>query len=584
MRGDRRFGILGPLRVLDDGHPVELGPRKQQIVLAALLCNANSTVSVGALTEALWGERPPRTSRKNIQVYVSALRDLADTPAGTRISYGCGGYVFRAQPGELDSLAFEQRARGRHSVRHFGHSADIARGLTAALDMWRGPVLDGLRDVPLIDATARRLEQQFLDVLEDWAEAEIAAGGAAGVIERLTDAAARHPLRERLRVLQMTALRDIGRVPEALAIYDELRQALARELGLSPSPAVAGFYQTLLREQPPSRGNAPPDLLPWDSPRFTGRAELTAQLTDVLSGGSHRVVIVTGSAGAGKTALTVHVAHQLADRFPDGRFYLRVRREDGTPQPPEEAASWLLRAAGLGASAEPVRTWRLWLARHRALVVLDDARAEPEIRPLLPGAGESAVLVTARPRLAGLESACRLRVPAFEAAEALEFLERVIGPERIAADRPAAERIAEAAGFLPLGLRIAAERLALLSHVPLREYASRVADPPALLDELAAGDMTIRARMAEVLAGLPVPAREAMPRLGLLPDPVFTLHEAAVVMAADEDTTMRVLETMLEASIVTVPDVETMAHTVLYEIPRLTYAYAREIATGVSPR
>ena len=337
-----RFGILGPLQVLAGEHHVKLGSAKQQIVLAVLLCNANSPVSIDLLTEALWGMTPPRTARKNVQVYVSALRDLVDT-GPTRISYGAGGYVFRAQPAELDSLDFERHARSRHSLRYSRQPADNARALAAGLGLWRGPVLDGLRDVPLIDAAARRLERQFLDVFEDWAEAEIAAGGAASVIERITDIAERHPLRERLRTLQMAALRDVGRVSEALAVYDELRQSLAHELGLSPTPAVSGFYQSLVTEQETARPQAPPVLLPWDLPDFTGRAEHTRQLADALSG-RNRVMVVTGSAGAGKTALAVHAAHQLGDCFPDGRYFVRLRREDGTPRSAQEVTSWLAQA------------------------------------------------------------------------------------------------------------------------------------------------------------------------------------------------------------------------------------------------
>jgi hypothetical protein len=102
----------------------------------------------------------------------------------------------------------------------------------------------------------------------------------------------------------------------------------------------------------------------------------------------------------------------------------------------------------------------------------------------------------------------------------------------------------------------------------------------ALLDELSAGDAAIRRRLAEALGDVPEPARLAVPRLGTLPEPVFTLSEAASVLGADDDTAMRVLETLLEASIVTVPDVETMSHSVLYELPVLPYAYAREMAAA----
>jgi hypothetical protein len=221
-------------------------------------------------------------------------------------------------------------------------------------------------------------------------------------------------------------------------------------------------------------------------------------------------------------------------------------------------------------------------------VVIDDARRESEIRPLLPVTGNSAVIVTSRLRLAGLEAAYRLWVPAFSVTDAVAFLGAIIGADRVMADVHAAERIVAAAGLLPLGLRLVAQRLALLHHLPLREYAARIAGPPALLDELAMGDAGLRPRLAQAVEELPPPARRAVPLLGLLPSPVFTLSEAAAVLDADEDTAARVLEHLLEASIVAVRNAEgpertdRASYAVFYELPLLVYAYGRELA-AVAP-
>jgi DNA-binding SARP family transcriptional activator len=376
-----RFRILGPMRVKVHGDSVDAGPRKQQIVLAALLCNANSLVSVDALAEALWLGSPPRTARKNVQVYVSALRGLIRADPVPGISHQNGGYVLHVGPADLDSLRFEQLVRDASKLRQAGPVSAVADALAAALRLWRGRALDGMRDVPLLRAAAERLDRQYLAAFEDWTEAEIELGGGAEVVERITEVAQRHPLRERLRILQMIALCQAERRTEALAVYDEL---------------------------------------------------LTGQLIDGVARGRHRLVVVTGPLGAGKTALAVHAAHQLGDGFPDGRFFVRLLSAAGKARPVEQVVAELA-AAGQAPKAGPAsRAWREWLAGHHALVILDGARRESEVRPLLPETGDSAVIVTARCRLAGLEAAWRLTAPPFSVPEALEFLGRGAGARNAA--------------------------------------------------------------------------------------------------------------------------------------------------------
>ncbi|GAA1383236.1 hypothetical protein GCM10009639_03300 [Kitasatospora putterlickiae] len=605
------FGILGPLRVLENGRELDPGSRKQQILLAALLSHANTRLSAEALVEALWDDAPPRTARKNLQVYVCGLRRLVGAEPGggpepaapvVRISHQAGGYVLHTPEDGLDALRFERRAR--------------SGALAGALALWRGPALDGFRDVPLIDAAARRLDRRHLAVFEDWLDAELAAGRGAVTIERVTEAAQRDPLRERLRMLQMTALCQAGRRSEALAVYDELRQSLAQELGLPPSPALARFYRELLCDAgpvlprpaapaapavlaAPSGDPAPappPQLLPTDPPAFTGHAAAVRRLTEVLTGGTGRLAVLTGPLGAGKTALAVHTAHRLGERFPDGRLFVRLRGDDGRLRPLEDVLRQLLAAAAPAGRGEPPGpahrsdprwAWQLWLTGRRALVVVDDARRESEVRPLLPEAGESAVVVTARPRLIGLEGAHRFSLPPFAVDEAVEFLGRTIGAERVEADRESAARIVRAAGLLPLGVRLVADRLAFLRHVPLSEYGARLTGGRALLDELCGGDPLVRVRLAGSVGELPEAGHRAVLRLGLLAHPVFTLEQAATVLDCDPGAAARTLEDLLEASLLTVagPDgAEGPGAAVRFAMPALLYAYARERAAKAAER
>ncbi len=590
------FSILGTLVVHDGERQVHLGSRKQQVALAALICRANSLVPVDSLVAAIWPEGPPRTARKNVQVYLSVLRGLlgSSSKAGTRISYHAGAYSFHAAADEVDWLSFERQVQAARQMRQSASPAEVSRALTDALKLWRGRVLEGMREISLIDMAAQRLERLHLSVFEDWAEAELAAGAGAGVIDRVTEMAAENPLRERLRMLQMTALRQAGRRAEALAVYDDLRQSLARELGLSPGQAIITCYQSLLHEGEIAaphlgcsfeRPAVPPNLLPWDLPDFTGRAQQVKVLKEALAGGGRRLAVVTGLLGAGKSALAVHVAHQLAASFPDGRFFVRLRDEEGALRPLDDIVPALMWALAPAVTSDPLptgpRAWQLWLATHRALVILDDARKEQDVRALLPEGGESTVIVTARARLPGLDGAYRVCVPPFSMREAAGFLARVVGSERVGAEAVAVRRIAAACGALPLALRMVAERLSLLGHVSLEDYASRLAGPSGLLDELTAGDVAVRTRLGEAIRDLPEPAGRAVVSLGRLPVARFTAAQAALVLDADEVTAVRVLESLLAAGVITASPAIAEVHAVRYELPALTYAYATEMAASV---
>ncbi|WP_431782472.1 BTAD domain-containing putative transcriptional regulator [Streptomyces chumphonensis] len=590
-----RFTVLGPLTARCGGTSLSLGPLKQRLVLAMLLCSPNRAVPVSTLTEAVWEDAPPRTARKNLQVYVSTLRGiLADAGAGDRLTHQAGGYHLSLGPDEVDVLRFNELARTGRSAAGQGAPAAAARLLRRALDLWQGPPLAELSGSPAVAAEAERLEARRVQAHEDWAEAELALGNAGDVADVTAELAETHPLRERLIAAQMNALYATGRQTEALAVYDGLRQRLAAELGLEPSPPLSALYRSMLSGDRGPVGARPQRtarcLLPADLSDFTGRRELVEELTDVLSGGWCRLAALTGPVGVGKTALAVHAAHRLARRFPDGRLLVRMRADDGTRRPARDVLAEALRCAGLpeprpGHPEEAAARWREWLAQHRVLLVLDDAADEAAVRPLVPDAGESAVLVTARCRLAGLAGAYRLEVPPFTPGEALELLGRLIGPARVCGDPTAADTILATAGLQPLAVRAAGLKLAVLRHLPLREFAARLSAPEALLDELAAGDVDVRRRVAESWRDLSEANGALLRRLGALSDPVFTLHQASTALRCDAEPLRRRLEALIDAGVLSVPDVEVTAHAVRYELPCLTrlYAVTSSTHTGSEP-
>ncbi|MFJ9621693.1 BTAD domain-containing putative transcriptional regulator [Streptomyces sp. NPDC101181] len=586
-----RVSLLGPLTArTGGGGELPLGPRKQRLVLATLLARPNTPVPVDVLTDAVWPDDPPRTARKNLQVYVSAARTLLGPAADggrERLVHGCGGYLLRIGEDELDTLRFGALARAGRAAAGRGDRHEAARLLREALDLWQGPPLHDLRDSAVVAEEADRLETRCLGVHEDWAETEIELGRAAVAVDGLRDLVERHPLRERLRAAWMNSLHQCGRQAEALAVYDDYRQLMARELGLEPSPAMAALYRSVLgrgREARPAVAEPVRAVtLPADTGAFTGRRDELRELLGVLDAGEERVVVVSGPAGAGKSALAVRAAHLLADRFPDGRVHVRMRREDGTARGAAEVLAEVGRVcgvpedAGRGPSGAPAAAWQEWLARHRALLVLDDVPDEASVRGLLPRSGHCRVLLTARRQLAGLAPVHRIALPALADGEALELLGKLIGPGRLRTDPAAALRIVRACGALPLAVGVSGMRLAVLRHLPLAEYAARLDDPASALDELVAGDLSVRGRLASGWRDLADRDRWVLGRLARpAEDGGLTLDRAAAALGCGEREAIRAVESLIDAGAVTSPAGEVTAHAALYEVPRLLGLFARE--------
>ncbi|MEU0377024.1 BTAD domain-containing putative transcriptional regulator [Streptomyces cyaneofuscatus] len=617
------FSLLGPLTAVRDGRPLPLGPRKQRLVLATLLARPNTPVPVDVLTDAVWPDDPPRTARKNLQVYVSAARALlgSDSRDGRdRVVHGCGGYRLTIGEGELDTLRFRSLARAGRAAGERGDLRTAARLLREALDLWEGPPLNDLRDSTGVAEEAERLEARCLTVYEDWAETEIELGRAAVTVDGLRDLVERHPLRERLRVAWMNSLHQSGRQAEALAVYDDYRQLLARELGLEPSPAMAALYRAMLgrgrtaRPAAAGREAAHGTALPAAPRDFTGRREELRELLALLGSPDERVVVVSGPAGSGKSALALRAAHLLGDGFPDGRFHVQVRREDGSARTPAEVLGelgWLRGERAPGGSGVPAESavtaasavptdsavpadatvpavsqgaadaWQRWLSLHRALIVLDDVPDEAFVRGLLPRSGPSSVVLTARGQLAGLAPVHRIALGALADGEALELLAKLIGPGRLRTDPAAALRIVRACGALPLAVGVGGMRLAVLRHLPLAEYADRLGDPSAALDELVAGDISVRLRMASGWQDLSADDRRALGRLaGPAQEGGFTLDGAMEALGCGERAAIRTVESLIDAGAVTSPAGEVTAHAALYEVPRLLCLYAREREEG----
>src|SRR4051794_6942404 len=302
------FRLLGPLDASADAAPLPLGGRKPRALLACLLLEGNRTVSVEQLVDELWGERPPETATKMIQIYVSQLRKVL--PEGV-LRTQPGGYALELKPEALDLYRFERlRSQGRAALQR-GDAAAAADGLRKALDVWRGPALAEFTE-PFAVAQRVRLDELRLGCLEDRFEADLALGRHADVVAELELQIARHPLRERLRGQLMLALYRSGRQAEALATYQAYRRTLDEELGIDPSARLRELEGAILAHDPAlllPRAAPAPAPVPRAAPareRPVGREEELARLhaaLDAAVGGRRRVVLVTGEPGVGKTTL-----------------------------------------------------------------------------------------------------------------------------------------------------------------------------------------------------------------------------------------------------------------------------------------
>jgi DNA-binding SARP family transcriptional activator len=257
--------LLGPLQVELGSVPVALGTPGQRALLARLLLDVNRTVAVDRLIDDLWGHDAPPTAAKMIQIHVSKLRKVL--PAGALVTRR-PGYALEIPPESLDLVRFERLRRQGEAALARGAAAEAAVLLRQALALWRGPALDEF-DEPFAAIEARRLEELRLACLEDRIEAELALGAHGTLIGELDALVAHHPLRERLRRQLILALYRSGRQAEALEGYRRLREMLANELGIEPSPELRELERRMLQQDPTLVPNRRRAATPWKPRRWT---------------------------------------------------------------------------------------------------------------------------------------------------------------------------------------------------------------------------------------------------------------------------------------------------------------------------
>ncbi|MEU2062569.1 BTAD domain-containing putative transcriptional regulator [Streptomyces sp. NPDC013455] len=452
-----RFGVLGPLAVWDDeGEPVQVPETKVRALLADLLAHGGGPVSADRLIHDLWRDSPPGNPAGALQAKVSQLRRVLGRE---RLVRQPPGYRLRlAADDDVDARRFADLVAEARSAADPRTRAAL---LSDALGLWRGAAYADFADEEFVRAARECLAEQRLAVLEERAEARLAAGDHLLLAGELAALVSEHPLRERLRAVQMRALYRAGHQGEALASYEDLRTRLAGELGVCPGPALSALHQAMLRQDPAldataaapgtaEAGGAPgtaeagataagaaaplrpspqarpgtvpapaaPTNLPVPLTALIGREEALGDLSRLLRG--RRLVTLTGPGGVGKTRLAVAAAQDVAAGgaaagLPDGAWFVEFAGvRTATPDDLAEIVAATLGIRDDAPSAppatgtvgtRPVQRLTAALRDRRTLLVLDNcehvvAAAADLVAVLLRSAPHLRVLATSQEPLA----------------------------------------------------------------------------------------------------------------------------------------------------------------------------------------
>jgi len=366
-----QIGILGPFEVrTDDGGLADVPGARLRGLLAALVLRPGHVVQKASLIDWVWGEDPPADATNALQRLVSRLRKVL--PDGM-VEGQTDGYRLRLDPDAVDAVRFERLLTAGQARTEDGSRR--ARLLGEALGLWRGAAMQdvGLLDSPAFDAAVVRLEGLRLTAMEERADAEVRLGRGAEMVTELTDLVTAHPLRERLAAALMRALVAAGRDSEALLVFQRTREALAGDLGVDPSPELAGLHVALLRGELGRREENRTTNLRAELTTFVGKAADVAAVRELIA--VHRLTTLIGPGGAGKTRLATETARTLLGDRPDGAWLVELAPIGADGDVAQATLTALgLRDAPLGEAPDTELTARLITAirGREALLILDN--------------------------------------------------------------------------------------------------------------------------------------------------------------------------------------------------------------------
>ncbi|MEU9132633.1 helix-turn-helix domain-containing protein [Kitasatospora sp. NPDC048540] len=326
---------------------------------------------------------------------------------------------------------------------------------------------------------------------------------------------------------------------------------------------AGGALRGLVADQDPEGQSAEPlrpAQLPMAVPDFYGREAVLARLDGLLCEQRMVVCAIDGMAGVGKSALAVHWAHRVRDRFPDGCLFAEIDGpgQDGAWVTPGEVLGGFLRALRPGgplptAISERAALFRTLLDGRRMLIVLDGVVSAEQVQPLLPAAPGSMVLVTSRVRMAGLRSAQLLSLDPLSPREAVRMVAAIIGDQRVAAEPVAARRLVEACGLLPLAVQLVATRLAARPRWQIASLVERLEDEEEGSSVLDLGGAAVGTAFRLSYERLGWQAAHALRQIAQLDGPDLSLAAAAAALGADRAEAENLLEELVDASLLDTP-------------------------------
>ncbi|AOS64794.1 AfsR/SARP family transcriptional regulator [Actinoalloteichus hymeniacidonis] len=565
------FKILGETRILVGGTPVELKRNRVRCLLALLLLHANTTVSRDRLLHLVWSSSTAvdssQVDRSSLQDHIKLVRrSIKNLPAS--LSSVGAGYRLDVEKKLIDYHRFGDVLAAARSVGVGRDPARVRDLLAPVVDLWDAQPLLDLKSQRAESLREEMIKDRFLPACLLLAESHLALGHPGDVLALFDRVEAAHDVDQRFAVARIDALIGLGRHEDAASLCERTLEDLSKR-GRFIGPEIQA-RQELLRPSPQSSVRPAPIPVAVEMPRpqqlpqasnLVGRADLLAKLDDAMPA-EHEpisgVIVLHSAGGCGKTALAVTWAHrppQLA-RFPDGRLFVDLEGYGpGRPADSGQVLADFLVSFGVDPDAIPARLdqrvdrLRELLAGKRVLAILDNARDEAHIRPLLDALSGCHILVTSRNRFEDLTvhyGAEEIEVGPLTVESSRRYLTRGIGSPRAVGDPMAFNALIDLCGGIPLALRILRARASKQRSTPL---AALLEEEPRHLLEYGSNRplSVVFSGSYEVLGP---ETRWLFRSLGGHPGAIFGVEAAAAVADLSAEATRRNLELLVEAHLI----------------------------------